>query len=57
MAGRSNPMQGDTSITVSRGLAGWLEANRTSLAFTSYQTSQLFLVGVLPNGSISFQPA
>ena len=54
MASISNPVQGETSITVSRGLAGWLDANRTGLAFTSYQTGQLFLVGVLPNGSISF---
>jgi uncharacterized protein (TIGR03032 family) len=50
----SNPAQGDTSISVSRGLVGWLEANRLSLGFTSYQTGQLFLVGVLPNGSVSF---
>lgn len=28
--------------------------NRTSLAFTSYQSGQLFLVGLLPNGSVSF---
>ena len=54
MATISNPMQGETSISVSRSLGGWLEANHASLAFTSYQTGQLFLVGVLPNGSISF---
>jgi uncharacterized protein (TIGR03032 family) len=54
MASISNPALGETSISVSRGLGGWLEANRASLAFTSYQTGQLFLVGVLPNGSISF---
>lgn len=45
---------GSTSLTVSRGLADWLRANRTSIAFTSYQTGQLFLVGVLPNGTVSF---
>ncbi len=45
---------GETSITVSRGFAGWLESNRVSLAFTSYQTGQLYLVGVMANGSISF---
>ncbi len=43
-----------TSITVSRGFAGWLESNRASLAFTSYQTGQLYLVGVMANGSVSF---
>lgn len=44
----------DTKISVSRGLAGWLERTRCSLAFTSYQTGQLFLVGRLPDGKISF---
>ena len=41
-----------TSLTVSRGFADWLRANRTSFAFTSYQTGQLFLVGVTPNVSL-----
>jgi uncharacterized protein (TIGR03032 family) len=35
-------------------MAGWLTSQKVSLAFTSYQTGQLFLVGLLPNGSISF---
>lgn len=46
--------KGNTKITVSRGFADWLRRNRTSIAFTSYQTGQLFLVGVLPNGTVSF---
>lgn len=46
--------EGKTNITVSRGFAGWLQGNATSLAFTSYQTGQLFLVGLLPNGTVSF---
>jgi hypothetical protein len=33
-------------ITCSRGMAGWLHANQVSLAFTSYQTGRLYLVGV-----------
>jgi uncharacterized protein (TIGR03032 family) len=45
---------GATQITVSRGLSGWLRSNATSLAFTSYQTGQLFLVGNHPNGTVSF---
>ena len=45
---------GDTEISVSRGLGGWLQTNNVSLAFTSYQTGQLFLVGVLPSGQVSF---
>lgn len=48
------PASGPTSLSVSRGLADWLRAHRTSLAFTSYQTGQLFLVGVMPNGRVSF---
>lgn len=45
---------GETSITVSRGLGRWLERHRLSFAFTSYQTGQLFLVGLHPNGTVSF---
>lgn len=48
------PAGGKTNISVSRGFADWLRQHRTSLAFTSYQTGQLFLVGVLPNGTVSF---
>ncbi|HXN68605.1 MAG TPA: TIGR03032 family protein [Bradyrhizobium sp.] len=33
-------------ITCSRGLPDWLSANQVSLAFTSYQTGRLYLVGV-----------
>lgn len=45
---------GTTDISVSRGFAAWMTSQGVSLAFTSYQTGQLFLVGVLPNGSVSF---
>jgi uncharacterized protein (TIGR03032 family) len=44
----------DTRISASRGLAGWLARTGCSLAFTSYQTGRLFLVGRLPDGRISF---
>lgn len=54
MTNPSASAQGGTQITVSRGLADWLSMQKASLAFTSYQSGQLFLVGVLPNGSISF---
>ncbi|MEA3040670.1 MAG: hypothetical protein QOC65_159 [Sphingomonadales bacterium] len=53
-AAPQQPPPGDSRISVSRGLAGWLERTRCSLAFTSYQTGQLFLVGRLPEGKISF---
>jgi uncharacterized protein (TIGR03032 family) len=48
------PAADQTHISVSRGFGNWLSRNRCSLAFTSYQTGQLFLVGVLPNGQVSF---
>lgn len=50
---QTNPPPEATRITVSLGLADWLRRHRTSLAFTTYQTGQLFLAGVLPDGSIS----
>lgn len=42
-----------TGITVSRTLGSWLTVNRVSLAFTSYQTGNLFLLGAQANGAIS----
>ena len=49
----AEPAPDDTKISVSRGLAAWLVANRTSLAFTSYQSGRLFLTGTMPDGTIS----
>ncbi|MEP9401052.1 TIGR03032 family protein [Sphingomonas sp. VNH70] len=43
-----------TRITISPGLAGWMLDHRTSLAFTSYQTGQLILAGVDPQGRVAF---
>ncbi|MEM8695952.1 MAG: TIGR03032 family protein [Pseudomonadota bacterium] len=43
-----------SKISVSRGMSDWLLSNRVSIAFTSYQTGQLFLVGVMANGTVSF---
>ncbi|MBC9035167.1 TIGR03032 family protein [Sphingomonas sp. JC676] len=50
----AQPKPGATNIQVSRGFNGWLRSHRLSLAFTSYQTGQLFLVGSHPNGTVSF---
>ena len=52
--GPARAAPGTTSITVSRGFNAWLRAHGTSLAFTSYQSGQLFLVGAHPNGTVSF---
>ncbi|QUS58341.1 TIGR03032 family protein [Pseudovibrio brasiliensis] len=45
---------GPGDIACSRGLATWLSSHQVSLALSSYQTGQLFLVGVKPNGGIHF---
>lgn len=50
----AQPAANQTQITVSRGFGNWLVRSNCSLAFTSYQTGQLFLVGMLPNGQVSF---
>ena len=45
----------ETAITIScsRGLAQWLLANSLSIAFTSYQSGRLYLVGVDGDGALS----
>jgi len=42
-----------TNISASRGFTRWLTLNQVGLALTSYQTGQLFLLGVLPDGALS----
>ncbi len=41
-------------ITASRGMASWLRSNEASLAFTSYQSGRLYLVGVDDDGKVAF---
>jgi uncharacterized protein (TIGR03032 family) len=48
---RSTP---GTDIGCSAGFAGWMARNGLSLAFSSYQSGQLFLAGRLGNGQVSF---
>ncbi len=43
-----------TEISCSPGLAGWLAGQGLSLAFSSYQSGQLFLAGRLGGGQVSF---
>ncbi len=40
-------------ITVSRHFLGWLDQERIGLAFTTYQTNRLFLIGLNPDGALS----
>lgn len=46
--------QAATELLVSRGFGAWLVQHRLSLAFSCYQSGQLFLVGVRPDGNVSF---
>jgi hypothetical protein len=44
-------------ITTSRQFGAWLDEQKISLAFTTYQAGKLFLVGLQPNGRLSiFEP-
>ena len=43
-----------SEISCSPGLAGWLASQGLSLAFSSYQSGQLFLAGRRGNGQVSF---
>jgi hypothetical protein len=42
------------NISCTRGFPDWLLRNNVSLAFTSYQTSRLYLVGVNSTGQTAF---
>lgn len=59
--GQPQPQQGQpgqpqpqTKMSVSRGFANWMSLQRCSIAFTSYQTGKLFLVGLTPDKKVSF---
>lgn len=41
-----------TDITFSRGFETWLRVHQLSLAFTSYRTGMLFIVGAHPEGGV-----
>ncbi|MBI4585193.1 MAG: DUF4915 domain-containing protein [Planctomycetes bacterium] len=40
-------------MTASPHFSAWLAAQRASLAFTTYQTAKIFLIGLQPNGRLS----
>src|SRR5687768_6827438 len=46
--------QGQSRLSVSRCFPNWLAYVRACLAFTSYQTGQLFLVGLRNDKKVSF---
>lgn len=49
----NSPAPTAPQISASRGLARWLASNKVSVAFSSYQSGQLFLIGAHPDGSVS----
>jgi len=51
--GAAAPPAGRSDVKLSRGFRPWLERMNVSLAFTTYQTGQLFMVGRLPQGRVS----
>jgi uncharacterized protein (TIGR03032 family) len=53
-AGTGAPQQQPVKISCTRGLASWLLRNNVSIAFSSYQTGRLYLVGVDKQERVSF---
>jgi uncharacterized protein (TIGR03032 family) len=53
-AGAPAKQNQQSKLSVSRGFANWLGSVKASLAFTSYQTGQLFLVGLRNDKKVSF---
>ncbi len=47
------PATPQLEIAGSRNFAAWLREERASLAFTTYQSGKLFLIGVKPDGKLS----
>jgi uncharacterized protein (TIGR03032 family) len=54
-AGKSPGADGASAValTASRQFASWLAEQRVSVAFTTYQTGKLFLIGTQPDGRLS----
>src|SRR5690349_10315493 len=48
-----SPLQAWVEIYGSPDFGGWLASHRSSLAFSTYQTGKLFLVGSTPDGQLS----
>lgn len=49
----ADPQQPVFEITASRQFTSWLAEQHISLAFTTYQTGKLFLIGLDPEGKLS----
>lgn len=51
---QGTPQDTRSNLSVSRSFTNWLGSVNASLAFTSYQTGQLFLVGMRKDKKVSF---
>src|SRR6476646_6989003 len=47
------PVTAPLEVRTSRHFLSWLAESRLSLAFTTYQTNRLFLIGMKPDGRLS----
>lgn len=48
-----DPLRPQLELGTSRHFTDWLAGARSSLAFTTYQTGKLFLIGLRPDGKLS----
>jgi uncharacterized protein (TIGR03032 family) len=53
-ANTNQPQPNPIKINCTRGLAGWLSRHNVTIAFSSYQSGRLYLVGVDGQGRVSF---
>ncbi len=52
-ASAQSPQNPKLELTTSRHFTAWLTEQKISLAFTTYQSGKLFLIGTQPNGRLS----
>src|ERR1044072_8493132 len=50
---QSSPSEPAFEVVASRQFSSWLAERRCSLAFTTYQSGKLFLLGLQPDGRLS----
>ena len=53
VASAAGPPLTATNLSLTRGFANWLQTNNTSIAFTSYQSGRVYLVGVDGQGRVA----
>ena len=53
MADNASPEQPKVELTGSRQFTSWLDEQKASLAFTTYQSGKLFLIGMGEDGRLT----